>query len=123
MTLTDGLRLNELLWYFLFFSGLLNLHRIYTDRSLLTNKEENEEVSEEEDANKSEDKEKSQVEETALEVYACASFDEQIIEYLPPALHKGNMMPKVQTELKSWYTVTKQEMEPFSVNWKQHLPG
>lgn len=97
MTLTDGLRLNELLWYFLFFSGLLNLHRIYTDRSLLTNKEENEEVSEEEDANKSEDKEKSQVEETALEVYACASFDEQIIEYLPPTLHKGNMMPKVQT--------------------------
>lgn len=121
MTETDGPRLNESLWYFLLFSGLLNLHRIYTDRPLLANKEENEEVSEEEDANKSEDKEKSQVEETALEVYACASFDEQITDYLPPALSKGNMMPKVQTDLKSCYALL--QSKNLLVNWNQHLPG
>uniref|UniRef100_A0A3Q0R3Y4 triacylglycerol lipase n=1 Tax=Amphilophus citrinellus TaxID=61819 RepID=A0A3Q0R3Y4_AMPCI len=58
-------------------------------RPLLANREENEELNEEEDANTSEDKEKSQVEERALEVYASTSDEEQIIDYLPPALHKA----------------------------------
>lgn len=125
--------------HFLKRNGLLNLHRIYTDRSLLTNNEENEEVSEEEDANKSEDKEKSQVEETALEVYACASFDEQIIEYLPPALHKAlveacmerrslaqslsNLLPvRMATAMMLPYTLTLESAMSLTLRLLEWLP-
>lgn len=65
---------------------------------------------EEEDEEKREAEDKSQVEEKAVMVVDTSSLDEHIIEYLPPALHKGNstrfhttLEPQLNIILMPWY--------------------
>lgn len=120
-------------------NGLLNRHQIHADRPLLANREENEELNEEEDANTSEDKEKSQVEERALEVYASTSDEEQIIDYLPPALHKalveacmekrslaqslGNLLPvRMASAMMLPYTLTLESAMSLTLRLFEWLP-
>uniref|UniRef100_A0A3B4GGC7 triacylglycerol lipase n=1 Tax=Pundamilia nyererei TaxID=303518 RepID=A0A3B4GGC7_9CICH len=115
--------------HFLKRNGLLNLHRIYTDRSLLTNKEENEEVSEEEDANKSEDKEKSQVEETALEegnsvsLPPSAALVEACMERRSLAQSLSNLLPvRMATAMMLPYTLTLESAMSLTLRLLEWLP-
>lgn len=71
---------------------MLNFNGPQRVRPLLANKEEEEAADEEQG---DEDKEKLHVEAKAVMVFSSSSLDEHIIEYLPPTLHKGNVIQTV----------------------------
>ncbi|KAM4573342.1 patatin-like phospholipase domain-containing protein 2 [Odontesthes bonariensis] len=70
-------------------NGLLDINGPLRDRPLLANGEENEACGEEEECDEGETEDKSQGKEKAVTAIADCSFDEHIIECLPPVLHKA----------------------------------
>lgn len=76
----------QCLFSFFSFSGLLNYTGPQSDRQLLVNREENK-AGDERREEKSQEAE-LQVEAKAL-LHASSSLDDHIMEYLPPAVHKG----------------------------------
>ncbi|MEQ2211205.1 hypothetical protein XENOCAPTIV_006943, partial [Xenoophorus captivus] len=78
--------------YFLKRNGLLNYTGPQTDRPLLAKKEESkadDEVRDEKNS-EAEAEDKPQMEAKVM-LHASSSLDEHIIEYLPPAVHKGKI--------------------------------
>ncbi|XP_044050444.1 patatin-like phospholipase domain-containing protein 2 [Siniperca chuatsi] len=76
--------------HFLKKNGLLNYNGPHTDRPLLANGEESEDYNDDEEDNTSdEEEEKPRVEEGAVMLNCSSSIEENILEHLPPNLHKA----------------------------------
>lgn len=75
--------------HFLERNGLLHFNGPHGGMPLLASGEVNKDCDEEEENDERKAEDKSHVDEKAVMVHASSSFDEHIIEYLPPNLHKA----------------------------------
>ncbi|CAG5957916.1 patatin-like phospholipase domain-containing protein 2 isoform 1-T2 [Menidia menidia] len=124
--------------HFLEKNGLLNMNGPLRDRPRLANEEESE-AGDEEECENSESEDKLQAKEKAVITYESPTFDEHIIEYLPPTLHKalleacmerrslaqslGNLLPfRMASAMMLPYTLPLESALSLSVRLLEWLP-